>query len=68
MNYKKAKKTAEEILQKHNINKPIVNVFEIAKNEGLKIKFVEMTGRLEDVAGFYDDQSKTIFVNNADTV
>ncbi|MFH1523189.1 MAG: ImmA/IrrE family metallo-endopeptidase [Patescibacteria group bacterium] len=62
----KAKKIAEELLEKYKISKPIVNVFDIVKNEGIKIKFVDMVGKLENVAGFYDEESKTIFVNDDD--
>ena len=60
----RAKQKAKEIIKKYGIEEPIVEVFDIAKREGLQIKFVEMTDDLVDVAGFLND--KVIYVNELD--
>lgn len=64
--FKKSKKAAENILKKYNIDEPIINVFEIAKNEGVRLEFIEMPDELKEVAGFFDPQEKVIVVNDND--
>jgi len=54
------------LLSKYQIDKPVVNVFDVAKNEGIDLRFVKMPESLKDVAGFFDAESKSIFVNNED--
>lgn len=65
--YEKAQRLAEETLKKHGMHAPIVNVFAIAQREGLSLKeFSPSEVELENVAGFFDPASKTIFVNKTD--
>jgi len=59
-------KKVSGLLEKYQIDKPVINVFQIAEDEGLNVKFVKMPEKLKDVAGFFDDNSKSIFVNNED--
>lgn len=67
-NFPQVQKKAEEVLKKYNITEPIVNVFEIAENENLKIKFVDMPDGFNEVAGFMGKDGRTIYVNDADPV
>ncbi|MEK7102313.1 MAG: ImmA/IrrE family metallo-endopeptidase [Patescibacteria group bacterium] len=62
--YKKCEDIATELLEKYVITEPVVNVFEIAKSEGLGLKFVQMPEALKNVAGFLSD--KTIYINKED--
>lgn len=61
--YKKSEQKAAELLKKYSITEPIVNVFDIVKNEGLDLKFIKFPPKLQEVAGFFDPDTKTIFVN-----
>lgn len=60
-------KKVSDLLDKYQIDKPVVNVFEIAEDEGINLKFVKMPEALKDVAGFFDAESKSIFINNEDS-
>lgn len=60
-------KKVSDLLDKYQIDKPVVNIFKIAENEGINLKFVKMPETLKDVAGFFDAASKSIFVNNEDS-
>ena len=62
----KAKNKANEVLRKYQVTTPIVNIFDIAQNEGLEVMMVDLPDKYSHVAGFLDKDSKTIFVNNAD--
>ena len=64
--FKKAQKKAEELLEKYIITEPTVNVFDIAKREGLKLSFVNMPEELKDAAGFLDVEEKQIYINKND--
>ncbi len=64
--YSKAKKAAESILATHDIHSPVVPVFDIAQNYGLKISFIKMPESLQNVAGFLDVLGKVIYVNDED--
>jgi Zn-dependent peptidase ImmA (M78 family) len=66
-NLKLAKQKARELLDKHFITEPTVNVFDITKKEGLKLNFVEMPEKLRGVAGFLDIEEKQIYLNKNDS-
>lgn len=55
-----------ELLKKYSIEKPIVNIFKIAENEGIKLHFVKMPGKASNVAGFLDIENKTMYINDDD--
>ena len=57
---------ALSVLEAYNITKPVVNAADIAKKEGYEIKEIEMPNGYDDVAGFYDKDKKTIYVNASD--
>jgi len=61
--YLKAERTAISFLEKHKISEPFVNVFELAKSEGILLNFATFNKKFERVAGFFDNDTKTIFVN-----
>lgn len=67
-NFTRCEELANELLEKYAITEPVVNVFEVAKGEGLELQFVKMPNKLESVAGFLDIDKKIIFVNNDDPV
>ena len=64
---KNAQAEAEKLIEEMNITSPIINVFEIAKRVGLDVEYFTPTGKLEQVAGFFDPDSKTIYVNQGDS-
>lgn len=64
--YKLSESNAKELLERHRITKPFVDVFYIANKEGLEIKFVSMPSSYKNVAGFFDPETKTIVVNGDD--
>lgn len=66
MNKEEIIKKASEILVKYNIEKPVVNIFQIAESEGVNLNFVKMPETLSNVAGFFDVDSKSIYVNDND--
>ncbi len=57
---------ALEVLEAYGITKPVVNVSAIAKKEGYAIKEIKMPVGSENVAGFYDRDRKTIYINAED--
>lgn len=61
-------KKTSDLLTKHGINSPVINVFQITENEGLKLNFVKMPESLSNVAGFFDVDSKSIYINNNDPI
>lgn len=66
-NYAKAKEEAQKLLDSMSITEPVVNVFEIAEREGIKIDFFDsQSPKLHNVAGFFDPNEKKIYVNNSD--
>jgi Zn-dependent peptidase ImmA (M78 family) len=62
-----AKQEAEKLIEEMNITSPVVNVFEVAKRAGLDVEYFVPEGRMEQVAGFFDPASKTIYVNQGDS-
>jgi Zn-dependent peptidase ImmA (M78 family) len=67
-NYKKAEQLAVTVLSQLEINDPIVPVDEIAQRQGLSIKSFKPDDdeEMKKVSGFYDPESKTIYVNADD--
>lgn len=65
-NFERCEQLADSLLRRYGITEPIVNIFEIAKGEGLDLKFIKMPEKLQSVAGFLDLDKKIIFVNNDD--
>jgi Zn-dependent peptidase ImmA (M78 family) len=61
--HQKAKKEALELLKKFGIAEPPINPVDIAHNLGVKVLFVEFSDEYNDIAGFYDFDDDTIFVN-----
>jgi Zn-dependent peptidase ImmA (M78 family) len=57
---------ALRVLDAYDINKPVVDVVKIAEGEGVKIKEIEMPKEYENVAGFYDKNTRTIYVEKKD--
>ncbi|MBU0625547.1 ImmA/IrrE family metallo-endopeptidase [Patescibacteria group bacterium] len=76
--YKKAEKTASNLLKNHGIEAPFVNVITIAEREGLKLQWfnpdsltnqyprVPAFKELREVAGFFDPETNTIHINEND--
>ncbi len=67
--YKKATDTALMLLKSFEIRGPVIPVDEIAQREGIAIQYFrpDHDKKLEKVSGFFDPDSKTIYVNSADT-
>lgn len=65
-NYEKAQKEALDMLQKSEVEEPVIPVFELAERLGVTVAFVDMPEKLDDVSGFLDPETKTIYVNHED--
>jgi Zn-dependent peptidase ImmA (M78 family) len=63
MNIPVIKARAEEILRQSNISAPFVNVFDIATDAGIAIKYRIFSAKDRDVSGFYFPTDKTIYLN-----
>lgn len=57
---------ALRVLEDYKIEKPVVDVAKIAKGLGIEIKEINMPKGYEDVAGFYDEAKKIIYVEKND--
>jgi Zn-dependent peptidase ImmA (M78 family) len=66
-NYPKAVATAQDLLTKYAISEPIVDVFQLAEREGVRIRFIPMPPDLQEVSGFLDFEGPTIYVNTEDS-
>ena len=64
--YENAKKKALWLLEKYNIDEPIIPVFEITQRLGLDIKYFKSQGDLSKVSGFLDVKNRVIYVNAED--
>lgn len=65
--YQSAIQKAHELLEKYNIQEPVVNVFELAQRNGMDISFfAPKEESLEKISGFLSPNSKTIYINSSD--
>jgi len=62
-NYNKVQNMIEELRKKYSLYKPPINPLEIARNEGIEVKFVRFGDGHEDISGFYDPDDNVIYVN-----
>lgn len=67
-NYQNAQKQALCLLERYDIKVPTVPVIQLAKEEGLKLKFVDMRDEMPNVSGLFDDENRIIYVNKNDSV
>lgn len=54
---------AKYVLEKNNIASPLVNVFDIAENEGISIEYRVFPNGNSDVSGFLVAPQKVIYLN-----
>jgi Zn-dependent peptidase ImmA (M78 family) len=66
INHKDIEIKALRVLDSYNISKPVVDVSAIAKGLGVEIKETELPQEYGNVAGFYDKNNKTIYVQKND--
>lgn len=64
--YQGVKLKAEQVLQENFINNPPIDVYEIAKNEGLEIEVKDFGDKFNDISGYIKPEIRTIFVNSRD--
>lgn len=67
-----ARTKADEVLKRYSIDVPPVDVFDIASNEGIEIRYFEPTGKLADyknVSGLLDsnDGQYKVFINTEES-
>lgn len=67
INHRDIERKALEVIEAYNITKPVVNVAEIAKGRGVGIKEIKMPDGYDGVAGFYDRDTKTIYLDVKDS-
>lgn len=58
---------ALRLLENYNITKPVVNAVDVAQKMGITVAEVSMPPAYKDVAGFYNKDSKTIYVAAEDS-
>ena len=61
--YKKVYKIIKELREKYSLTKPPIDPLEIARKEGIEVKFVRFSEGHEDISGFYDPDDNVIYVN-----
>ena len=66
VDHKELEIRAHRVLDEYGITKPVVDVSKIAAGEGVKIVETEMPSMYKNVAGFYDEKRKTIFIAKND--
>ncbi len=66
VNHNEIEYKALRVLEAYNITRPVVNVAEIAKGEGIEIKEITMPQGYEGVAGFHDKDKKVIYLDVSD--
>lgn len=57
---------ALDVLDRYNVSEPVVDVIKIAKGEGINVEEIQMPEKYAGVAGFYDENKRTIYVNRED--
>jgi Zn-dependent peptidase ImmA (M78 family) len=62
-NWEKAKQEAERLIAKHSVLYPVVNVFDLAKREGISVEYRKFGNLNRDVAGFLVEDQKIIYLN-----
>jgi len=62
IDHKRIENEALKVLEAYNVTKPVVDVRKIAKGAGYEIKEINMPDGYENVAGFHDEQKKTIYI------
>ncbi|OCJ68622.1 hypothetical protein A6U97_08200 [Agrobacterium tumefaciens] len=65
-NYARVKREVKRIHDDFGIIAPPVNPADIAQNLGVDIQFATFGGRFYEISGFYDCDTSTIFVNEAE--
>ena len=66
INHDEIEDKALEVLEACGVNKPVVNAVEIAERNRISVKEIEMPGSYSDVAGFYNEAERTIYVAKDD--
>ncbi|MDD3531113.1 MAG: ImmA/IrrE family metallo-endopeptidase [Candidatus Pacebacteria bacterium] len=66
INHAEIAEKADAILDKFGITEPVVDAVRIANGLGFKVKEITMPPRYFDVAGFYNNKDKTIYVQASD--
>lgn len=65
--YEKAKAQAEQVLQDNFIVSAPINIRDIVSNYGLQVEERDFGNELNQVAGFIDPKSRTIYLNKNDS-
>ena len=67
VNYTGVKQKAEQVLRENFITAPPVDIYEIAKNEGLSVEIKDFGDKFNNVSGYIKPEIRTIFVNSRDS-
>lgn len=66
IDYNKIEDLTLDILETNQVTDPVVDAVAIAERNGIQVKEIEMPTSYEDVAGFYNEKEKTIYVAKDD--
>jgi len=61
------KAKADKVLQENFTSEPPVDIFEIAKNEGLIVETKDFGDKFNHISGYIKPEIRTIFVNSKDS-
>lgn len=64
--YQGVKQKVEQVLLENFITNPPIDVYEIAKNEGLEIEIKDFGDKFNNISGYIKPEIRTIFVNSRD--
>jgi Zn-dependent peptidase ImmA (M78 family) len=59
----KAKTEAKKLRDRYGITEPLVNLFDVAANEGFEIIYFRPNDETKDISGLLDRKHRTIFLN-----
>ena len=65
--YEGVKLKADQVLKENFINNPPIDVYEIAKNEGLDIEIKDFGDEFNNISGYIKPELRKIFVNSRDS-
>lgn len=65
-NFAKAVNAAKNILEEFGFSEPPINPVAIARDMGVRVTFVELPAKHQNVSGFYDATDDAIYVNKAE--
>ena len=61
--YDRVLRLVDELRNKYKLYSPPIDPVKIARHEGVEVKFVTFDDKHDNISGFYDSKTNTIYVN-----